>query len=122
VQGLDSRAKLDSRAGLDPGPRLDPGRALAWNAGLRIWGLGPRPLPGGFESKAALVADFTGTVTSGAWTFGLGVDNLLGSKWRDGEFVFPSRFDPTRPRSDLPVVHVTAGSPPAAHIEVTRAF
>lgn len=91
-------------------------------AGLRLWVLGPRPLPGGFASQSAAVADLTATVDVSAWRLGLEVDNLLGSHWRDGEFNFPSRWDPEAPRSELPVRHFTAGAPRAAHVSVTRRF
>jgi hypothetical protein len=39
------------------------------------------------------------------------VDNLFVGRWRDGEFVHASWFDRTEPRSELPVLHVTAGDP-----------
>ena len=38
--------------------------------------------------------------------------------WRDGEWVYPSWFDRTEPRSVLKVLHVTAGDPFAARLEL----
>ncbi|MCK6528290.1 hypothetical protein L6R50_12275 [Myxococcota bacterium] len=53
----------------------------------------------------------TARVEAGPVELGLAVDNLLGSEWRDGEFVDASWWDKGRPESALPVTHVTAGAP-----------
>lgn len=90
--------------------------------GLRGWWLGPRPLPGGFASHPAAVVDLIGTLTRGAWSVSLEVDNLLGARWRDGEFLFPSRWDASSSASELPVRHITAGAPPAARLTLGRRF
>jgi hypothetical protein len=39
------------------------------------------------------------------------VFNLFDSAWRDGEFVYASRFDAGAPPSLLPARHFTAGRP-----------
>jgi hypothetical protein len=91
-------------------------------AGLRGVVLGPRPLPGGFTSHTTATADLTSTVTRGPWGLSLEVDNLLGTQWRDGEFVFPSRWDPDDPLADLPVRHFTAGTPTTARLSLSRRF
>ncbi len=87
------------------------GLPCAASAGLRSWVLGPRPLPGGATSHSAWVTDLVAGLQVGSTFVGLHVDNLFARKWRDGEFVFPSCFDPTSPCSALPVRHVTAGTP-----------
>jgi iron complex outermembrane recepter protein len=91
-------------------------------AGLRPWLLGPRPLPEGFASHTVGVVDLTASLEWRAWRFGLDVDNLLGSEWRDGEFVFASHWDTTEAPSSLPVRHFTAGAPFAARLTVARRF
>ena len=101
--------------------RLALGRAEL-TAGLRLWMLGPRPLPGGFASHAAAVADLTTTLDVQDWQFTAEVDNVLGNRWRDGEFVFASRWDSETTRSELPVRHFTAGTPTAARFTIARRF
>jgi len=93
-----------------------------WSAGLRGWFLGPRPLPEGFYSQAAVVVDATGTVGWRRWELSFDIDNLLGSRWRDGEFVYPSCFDPEGGCSELPALHITAGEPLAVRIGLGRRF
>lgn len=90
--------------------------------GLRVWALGPRPLPGGFASPAALVGDLTVSLRRERWQGGLEVDNVLGNRWRDGAFVYASRWDPSASRSELPVRHFTAGLPTALRLTASRRF
>ncbi len=92
------------------------------SGGLRGWYLGPRPLPEGFYSHPAFVVDATAHAEWRQWVLDLEVDNLLGTRWRDGEFVYPSWFDQSRPESELPVLHVTAGDPFAIRIALGRRF
>lgn len=87
---------------------VGPGRL---SGGLRTWYLGPRPLPSGFVSHPAIVGSLTSTWSSGRARIGLEVDNLFLGHWRDGEFVYPSWFDTTEPRSERTELHVTAGDP-----------
>ena len=97
-------------------------RQLRWNAGLRGWFLGPRPLPDGFYSQSAFVLDATTHGEWRCWVVELEIDNLLGSRWRDGEFVYPSWFDRDEPCSELPALHITAGEPFALRLGVGRRF
>lgn len=94
---------------------------LRLTAGARGWLLGPRPLPGGFASHTAAVLDMTTRADWRRWTVSIDVDNVFGSEWRDGEFVFPSRWDDA-PRSELPVRHFTAGAPRVARFAIGRQF
>ncbi len=96
--------------------------ATTLTGGLRSWVLGPRPLPGGFHSRAAAVVDLTSTLQWRAWGVSVEVDNLLGARWRDGEFVYPSHWDRDAPRAELPVRHFTAGAPRAARLSLSRSF
>lgn len=97
-------------------------RAVVLTAGLRAWVLGPRPLPGGYVSTPSVVADLTAQVELHGCRLSLDVDNLFGSRWRDGEFVYASRWDPDGPRSELPARHFTAGAPLAVRLGVGWGF
>ncbi len=97
-------------------------RGVQLTAGLRTWVLGPRPLPGGFASHATAVVDLTGQVEVGPWSVTLDVDNLLASRWRDGEFVYVSRWDRSAPSSALGARHLTAGAPFALRLGFGRRF
>ncbi len=90
--------------------------------GLRAWVLGPRPLPGGFQSQPSAVVDFTSTLAWRSWGVSVEVDNVLGTAWRDGEFLYPSRWDLDASRAELPVRHFTAGAPRAARLSLSRRF
>ncbi len=98
------------------------GAELSWNGGLRGWFLGPRPLPDGFYSRSTFVLDATAHTEWRRWVLELEVDNLLATRWRDGEFVYPSCFDPERGCSELPALHITAGEPFALRVGLGRRF
>ncbi len=94
----------------------EPAVPCALSAGLRSWVLGPRPLPEGMISHSAWVTDLVTGLDVGEGFIELHVDNLFARHWRDGEFVFPSCFDPAAPCSSLGVRHVTAGTPWALRV------
>lgn len=98
---------------------LGPGTLTA---GLRGWYLGERPLPGGFAADPAVSIDLTGGYTLADWTLGVEVDNVLGTQWKDGSFLFASRWDPNVPLEERPVEHFTAGAPRVARLTLTRRF
>jgi hypothetical protein len=93
-----------------------------WTGGLRARVVGPRPLPAGFKSQIAVVGDLTLGGEWRGWTLDLDVDNLFFNRWRDGEFIFPSSWDPDAARSELPVLHLTAGTPTALRLALGRRF
>ncbi|MEZ4235555.1 MAG: TonB-dependent receptor [Myxococcota bacterium] len=82
---------LAAAAAFVEGARI--GRAQAVG-GLRVWTLGPRPLPSGFASHTAMVGTLTGQLRWPGIELGVAVDDLFGQDWCDGEFVFPSWFGP----------------------------
>jgi iron complex outermembrane recepter protein len=98
---------------------LPLGERLTLTAGTRLWWMGPRPLPGGFASQPTGAIDLTARLDSGPLSLELDLDNALGRPWRDGEFMYPSRWDLDAPPSELPTRHITAGSPRAARLALT---
>jgi outer membrane receptor protein involved in Fe transport len=93
-----------------------PTRLGSVSAGLRTLFLAPRPLPGGFASQGIVSADALLAWTVDRFQVGVQVDNLIGLPWRDGEFVYESWWDLDSPRSRLPAVHLTAGTPASARL------
>ena len=87
-------------------------RSTRLSVGLRARVIGPRPLPDGFVSRTSFVADLHADVQiRSRLRLLLDVRNLFAIPRRDGEFVYPSWFDTSRPQSLLPEVHITAGTP-----------
>lgn len=86
------------------------------SGGMRVWSLGRRPLPSGFASHPAVVGSLTSRCQWERLSLGLDVDNLFVGHTRDGEFVYPSWFDRSEPRSELKTLHVTAGDPFAVRL------
>ena len=89
------------------------------NAGVRLWWMGARPLPGGFASQPTGTIDLTLRVDRGALSMDLDLDNALGQEWRDGEFMYASRWDLNAAPSELAARHITAGAPRAARLSFT---
>lgn len=73
--------------------------------------LGPRPLPYSELSSAVFVVEAGAGVMLGPVSLSIEIYNLLGTRWRDGEFVYASRFDPNEAASLVPERHFTAGRP-----------
>ena len=78
-------------------------------AGLTV--IGPRPLPFDEFSQAVVLLDARVAVRVGHFEARLDVQNLLDARWRDGEFVYASRWDTSQSASLLPARQFTAGSP-----------
>jgi TonB family protein len=73
--------------------------------------LGPRPLPFSELSSAVFVVEAGAGVMLGPVSLSIEVYNLLATRWRDGEFVYASRFDRDTSSSLVPERHFTAGRP-----------
>lgn len=87
------------------------GEGLVARVGTGLTFIGPRPLPLGVSSRAVFLADVRASLRWRAVEVVLDAQNLFDSQWRDGEFVYPSTWEPGRVTSLLPTRHVTAGSP-----------
>lgn len=87
--------------GLDWTPRVGTGLTV----------IGPRPLPYDEFSHAIFLADVRAALRVGRVEARLDVQNLFDARWRDGEFVYPSNWNPAGAASLLPARHFTAGSP-----------
>lgn len=79
-------------------PRLGLGATL----------LGPRPLPFNEFSRTVFLLEARAGVRVGPFELTVDVQNLLDSRWRDGEFVYASKWDG---QSLLPSRQFTAGAP-----------
>ncbi len=84
---------------------------LKLSAGTGLTLIGPRPLPFDEFSRTVFLTDLGVGARSGPVGLRLEARNLFDARWRDGEFVYPSRFDPNAPASLLPARHFTAGNP-----------
>ena len=106
-------------------PRLLGGiRAVAtpsngWRAGLRFFGLAPRPLPHGATGGTWTQVDATVGRHFERWQIDLEVENLFGQRIRQGEFHFSSNWDPGAPGASLPALHYFAGPPRNARLALT---
>jgi iron complex outermembrane recepter protein len=79
--------------------------------GLGATLLGPRPLPFDEFSRTVFLLDARAGVRVGPFELTVDLQNLLDSRWRDGEFVFASKWDPSSATSRLPSRQFTAGAP-----------
>ncbi len=87
-----------------------------YSAGVGLTLLGPRPLPFDEYSRTVFLADAHVGLRRGALGMRLEVKNALDARWRDGEFVYGSRFETEEPASLVPARHFTAGAPRAASL------
>ncbi|MEX1367982.1 MAG: TonB-dependent receptor [Nannocystaceae bacterium] len=82
-----------------------------FRAGMRGFVMGRRPLSYGATAGALAVLDAS---VGYQWRWlgvDLSVDNVLGSRWRDGEYHFGSYWDRSEDASRLPTIHYVAGPP-----------
>lgn len=82
-----------------------------WRAGLRWFAMGRRPLSYGATAGALTVLDASVGYQWRWLGLDLSVDNLLGTRWRDGEYHFASYWDPSTSPSSIPTIHFVAGPP-----------
>jgi iron complex outermembrane receptor protein len=81
------------------------------SGGLRFFAVGPRPLAHGARAGALSMLDTLLLYRHGPWELSLQIENLLGTRLREGEFNYASRFDRSEGRSLVPRVHYAAGPP-----------
>ena len=93
---------------------LGAGTTFSVGTGLTL--LGPRPLPFDERSRTVFLADAQVALRRGGLGLRLEVKNLLDARWRDGEFVYSSRFDADAAASLVPARHFTAGPPRQASL------
>jgi outer membrane receptor protein involved in Fe transport len=92
------------------------GERFTGRVGLGVTAIGPRPLPFGDFSRPVGLVDARASVRWRALELVVDVQNLLDSRWRDGEFTFVSSWQPSSTASLLPARHFTAGSPRTAFL------
>lgn len=96
----------------------------SWTRRFELWGvgvtplvgvgatlLGPRPLPYDEFSRTVFLLDARAAVRVGPVELAVDFQNLLDARWRDGEFVYASKWDPGAGASLLPARQFTAGTP-----------
>lgn len=81
--------------------------------------LGPRPLPFQELGESVFVTEVGAGLSLGPVTVSLEIYNLFDTRWRDGQFVFASNFDPNQGASLVPARHSTAGRPFSAQGTIT---
>ena len=109
---------------------LDARRTVAhlWGRPLRLFGdlgfslIGPRPLPYGEETRTVALLDLGAGLNLRPLSLSVEVFNLADARWRDGEFVYVSNFDPLGVPSLVPARHFTAGRPLTIQGTVTLNF
>ncbi|HEY0713087.1 MAG TPA: TonB-dependent receptor, partial [Polyangia bacterium] len=89
-----------------------------WTGGVRAIALGPRPLAHGARGGSAFIADALLGHRGRWWDVSLSVENLAGTRWREGEFNYASWFDRSQPRSEVPRLHYAAGPPRVIQLSV----
>jgi hypothetical protein len=104
-------------------PKLLGGGGVTFHRGgtmiaLRGRGIGPRPANDSntLTADGYFILDLVAAETIGRWRFGLTIDNLLDSAWREAQFAETSRL----PGEPAPVedVHFTPGTPFVAYLTV----
>ncbi len=90
-----------------------------FRAGFRWFVLGPRPLTYGATAGAATVMDLSAGYRMKRLQLDLAIDNVLGSRWREGEYNFASSWDRSERPSQIPAIHFVAGPPTMARLSAT---
>lgn len=90
-----------------------------YRAGVRWFVLGPRALTYGARAGAATVMDASIGYRMKWLQLDLAVDNIFGSKWREGEYDFASWWDRSERPSQIPAIHFVAGPPTMARLSAT---
>jgi outer membrane receptor protein involved in Fe transport len=109
------------RFDLDVDHELGPlwGQPARVFGGLAVSVVGPRPLPYAERTRAVAVTDLSLGGALGPIALSSEISNLFDSRWREGEFVYASSFEPTAPRSLVPARHFTAGAPFTLQLTLT---
>lgn len=87
------------------------GRVLRPFIGAGATVIGPRPLPDDERSHPVFLLDARVGVRTGPLELALDVQNALDSLWRDGEFLYASKWDQSSTASRLASRQFTAGTP-----------
>lgn len=92
------------------------------HAGWRWFLLGPRPLSYGARAGIVTVVDASIGYRHRRFGVDLSFDNILGLKWREGEYNYASHWSLDQPRSQIPTVHYVAGYPRMVRATLTLWF
>ncbi|MBL8912829.1 MAG: TonB-dependent receptor [Archangium sp.] len=87
------------------------GRTVKPFVGVGMTFIGPRPLPDDERSHAIFLVDARLGLRTGPVELSLDIQNALDSLWRDGEFLYASKWDQAATASRLASRQFTAGAP-----------
>jgi iron complex outermembrane recepter protein len=96
--------------------------ASGLRGGARLGALGARPLGYGAEAAPHAIVDLLAAYPLGALDLSLYVDNVTGARIADGAYLYPSHFDRSAPRSELPALHYTAAPPRMVRVALRGQF
>lgn len=82
-----------------------------WRAGMRFFGLAPRPLPHGARGAPMAVLDASLGYHWEHFHLDFELENVLNQPVREGEYHYASAWDPEEGGSQIPVLHTVAGPP-----------
>ena len=108
---VDSGQRVPFAPWLAGGVRAVLTHPTGWRAGVRFFGLAPRPLPHGAWGAAMAVLDTTLGYHFRHYHIDLSVENVLNQQVREGEYHYASDWDPDDGVSQIPVLHTVAGPP-----------
>lgn len=92
------------------------------HAGWRWFLLGPRPLTYGARAGVVTVLDASVGYRHRHFGLDVAIDNILGLKWREGEYNYASSWGLTETRSLIPSIHYIAGYPRMIRATLTLGF
>lgn len=91
------------------------GRTVAGSLAAGVSYVAPRPLPLGERSSEIFTVDLSATLSFSHYELGFVATNLLGSRYRLGEYNFASDFRSQAQTPAAPARHFTAGPPRALY-------
>lgn len=119
---VESKNAIPFAPWLSGGARLIVTHPSGFQAGLRFFGLAPRPLPHGAKGAAMALLDATLGYHWQHFRLDLAVENLLNQRLREGEYHYASDWDPSDGTSQIPVLQTSAGPPLNARLAWTVVY
>ena len=93
-----------------------------FRAGLRYFGLAPRPLPHGATGSLITLVDASAGYAWDRFELSLDAENLLAREIREGEYHYASAWAQGEVASEIPVTHYVAGAPFNLRLNLSAGF